>query len=106
MIDAPMTPKPQVMYIARLDPPPGTRIQWARIGLVKFSKTGRTAYYDGRTLRGRGPWYVDVDTDEHFWIHPTRRRFKYRSVVPAEIDEDVRVEFWTTIREEPHRVHE
>jgi hypothetical protein len=95
------------MYIARLDSGPETRIQWARIGRVQFSKTGRTLYYDGRVLRSHGPpWYYDADTEESFWIHRAPRRFKSRSSIPAEIDEDVRVEFWTTIREEPHRVHE
>ena len=59
-----MTPKPQVMFIARMDPGPETRMQWARIGRVSFSKTGRTLYYDERTLRGSSPWYFDVDTDE------------------------------------------
>jgi hypothetical protein len=94
------------MYIARLDPGRDTRIEWARIGRVKFSKTGRTLYYAGRVLRGQGPWYSDTVTGESFWVHPAPRRFKYPSSVPAEIDEGVRVEFWTTIREEPHRVHE
>jgi hypothetical protein len=103
----PVTPKPQIMYIARIDSGPETRIQWARIARVKFSKTGRTLYYDGRVLRGHGqPWYEDTETRESFWIHPAPRRFKYPSSIPAEIDEDVRVEFWTTIREEPQRVHE
>lgn len=102
-----VTPKPQIMYIARLDPGRDDRIQWARIGRVSFSKTGRTLYYDGRVLQGHGaPWYCDVDTEESFWIHPAPRRFKFPSSIPAEIDEDVRVDFWTTIREEPHRVHE
>jgi hypothetical protein len=95
------------MYIARLDSTAESRIQWARIGRVEFSKTGRTLYYDGRALTSRGsPWYVDADTGEEFWIHPAPRRFKSRSSVPADIDEDVRVEFWTTIRQEPHRAHE
>lgn len=95
------------MYIARLDAGPEDRIQWARIGRVSFSKTGRTLYYDGRVLHGRGaPWYYDEDAEESFWIHPAPARFKYPSSIPAEIDEDVRVEFWTTIREEPHRIKE
>ena len=32
--------------------------------------------------------------------------FKNHTSIPAEIDEDVRAEFWTAIREEPKRVHE
>jgi hypothetical protein len=90
------------MYIVRMDSGPETRIQWARIGRVKFSKTGRTLYYDGRVLRSHGqPWYYDTETGESFSIHPAPRRFKYPSSIPAEVDEDVQVEFWTTIREEP-----
>lgn len=80
------------MYIARLDGGKDERIKWARIGRVEFSKTGRHLYYAGRVLRGHGrPWYSDTETQESFWIHPVRRRFKYPSSVPAEIDEDVRV---------------
>lgn len=94
------------MYIARMDADRESRIQWARIGRVTFSKTGHHAYYDGRVLRGPGPWFVDTETEENFWIHPARRRFKYPSSVAAEIDEDVRVEFWTQIRDEPDRSHE
>ena len=101
-----LTPKPQISSIARLDSGPEERIEWARIGRVKFSKTGRTLYYDGRVLPGGQPWYSDTETGESFWIHPAPRRFKYPSSIPAEIDEDVRVEFWTTIRDEPQRVHE
>jgi len=95
------------MYIARWDSVPGRPVEWARIGRVKFSKTGRTLYYAGRVLKSHGPpWYYDSETGDEFWIHPAPRRFKARGSVPAEIDEDVRVEFWTTIREEPRRVHE
>jgi hypothetical protein len=73
----------------------------------RLSKTGRTLYYDGRELRGIGqPWYQDTETGEDFWIHPAPKRFKKHTSIPAEIDEDVRVEFWTAIREEPERVHE
>jgi hypothetical protein len=61
------------MYIARLDAGPETRIQWARIVRVAFSKTGRTLYYDGRILQSDGPlWYLDTETRESFWIHPVR----------------------------------
>ncbi len=45
----------------------------AWIGRVRFSKTGRTVYYRGRTLRrkpyGGGPGnYYDVETGEEFWV--------------------------------------
>jgi hypothetical protein len=40
------------MYIARVNEHGKT--QWARIGLVAFSKTGRTLYYAGRELTSVG----------------------------------------------------
>lgn len=55
------------MYIAREDS--GTGTQWARIGRVRFSKTGRTLYYAGRELAGMGqPWYRDAETGEQFHV--------------------------------------
>ena len=52
---------------------PGERVVWARIGRVKFSKTGRTAYYDGRELRGEGrAWYREHESGERFWIQHAR----------------------------------
>ena len=45
----------------------------ARIGRVRFSKTGRTIYYRGRSfqsLKGLGfkANFYDVETGDHFWI--------------------------------------
>src|SRR5215210_1058083 len=59
------------MYIARLGP--GGDAEWARIGRVAFSKTGRTLYYAGRELRGMGqPWYRDEGTGETFHVQRAR----------------------------------
>ncbi|MCB9915599.1 MAG: 1-deoxy-D-xylulose-5-phosphate synthase [Planctomycetes bacterium] len=84
----------------------------ARIGRVRFSKTGSTLYYAGRTfrkLKGRG-WkanYEDVETGERFWISGCRRDGAdrlYGEAKPIEIDEDVREEYWRDVRGLPERV--
>lgn len=100
------------MYIARIGP--GGSVEWARIGRVVFAKTGRTLYYAGRELRGIGqPWYRDAQTGEQFLMQRARldgldRRGPHCNAggAPAEIDEDVREEFWTKIRQQPKRSHE
>ncbi len=81
----------------------------ARIGRVSFSKTGATLYYAGREFRsldGRGfkANYFDVATGEHYWISGCRKDGMdrlYGERLPIEIDDDVREEYWTTIREQP-----
>ena len=95
------------MVIERVGTGRDDRVEWARVGRVEFSKTGKTLYYDGRVLRGNGmSWYSDTATGESFIVRRAPRRFKGRSSLAVEIDENVRVEFWTTIREEPNRSHE
>jgi hypothetical protein len=82
----------------------------ARIGRVTFSKTGRTVYYAGRELRrirrgGIAGNYEDVATGDEWWISGPKRdgrdRLAYYEGTPVEIDEDVRVEYWTEIRGRP-----
>lgn len=51
----------------------------ARIGWVRFSKTGRTVYYRGRSLcRAKGGGvrgnFFDAETGEAFWISGVKRR--------------------------------
>ena len=51
----------------------------AWIGLVSFSKTGSTLYFNGRayrSLKGRGyiANYYDVETGEPFWISGVKKR--------------------------------
>ncbi|NLU71834.1 hypothetical protein HCC61_03895 [Streptomyces sp. HNM0575] len=66
------------------------------IGWIRFSKTWKTAYFRGRTLR-RGPGmsdanFQDVDTGEEFWVSgPKRDRTdgRYGRTEP-EIDADAR----------------
>ncbi|MDF1849875.1 MAG: hypothetical protein P1U85_03510 [Verrucomicrobiales bacterium] len=97
----------------------GSRIMWiedksdnglagpARIGRVTFSKTGRSVYYKGKryaSLAGSGykANYIEVQTGKRFWIsgcHEDGKDALYNTSV--EIDEDVRVEYWTEIRKRP-----
>ena len=86
----------------------------ARIGLVTFSKTGRTLYYRGQTfqsLKGAGfkSNYYAAETGDDYWISGPKRKGgdrMYGSVLPVEIDDDVREEYWRNIRQQPDRVHE
>ena len=79
----------------------------AKIGRVTIFNKGKSlCYQDQRfsTLRGRGfkSNYYDVDTHEHYWISGCRKdgRDALYSTT-AEIDEDVREEYWTEIRNKP-----
>ena len=84
----------------------------ARIGRVTTSKTGRTLYYRGltfRSLKGAGfkSNYYCVETGDDYWISGPKRRGGdrlYGSILPVEIDEDVRVEYWSEIRGQPERI--
>jgi hypothetical protein len=79
----------------------------ARIGRVRFSKTGKSLYYGGKqfqSLKGQGykANYYDVETGETYWISGCKRLggdTLYGGVV--EIDEDVREEYWIDIRRMP-----
>ena len=81
----------------------------ARIGRVTYSKTGSTIYYQGRSLqslKGAGfkSNYFDIETGEHFWISGPKKNggdSLYATNITVEIDEDVREEYWTEIRNLP-----
>ncbi len=83
----------------------------ARIGRVKFSKSGKSVHYDGKTfetLNGSGfkSNYFDVATGNHYWISGCRKDgcdALYSTT--AEIDEDVREEYWLEIRSLPESKH-
>ena len=103
--------KPEIMYIARVGRNGETL--WARVGRVEFSKSGRTLYYAGRELQGMGqPWYRDAETGEDFHIQRARKdgldrnEGRQRGSFPAEIDEEVREEYWAHVRGSPERSHE
>lgn len=96
--------QPRIMYIE--DKSNGLSGH-GRIGRVTFSKTGKSVYYRGRTfqtLKGRGfkANYFDVKTGAEFWISGCKKRGGdrlYGGVI--EIDEDVREEYWVSIRGVP-----
>lgn len=84
----------------------------ARIGRVTFSKSGRTLRYQGReflSIGGRGILgnFLDVEDGIEFWISGCRKDGAdslFGGVV--EVDEDVRDEYWSSIRDAPHRSNE
>lgn len=81
----------------------------AHIGRVSFSKTGATLYYRGKkfqSLKGHGfkANYFDVETLERYWISGCRKDGAdrlYGERLPIDIDDDVREEYWTAIRQQP-----
>jgi hypothetical protein len=88
----------------------GLRGGEARIGRVFFSKRGKTLYYGGKSfqsLKGGGGFksnYVEVESGDEYWISGCKQDGSdrlYGERVPIEIDDDVRVEYWTEIRELP-----
>ena len=79
----------------------------ARIGRIRFSKSGRTLYYDGlefQSLKGAGykANYREVHSGERYWISKCRKD-GHDTLYPGivHIDEDVRELYWTMIRECP-----
>lgn len=83
----------------------------ARIGRVRYSKSGKSVHYRGRTfetLSGYGykANFFDVETGEHYWISGCRKDGMdalYNTEV--EIDEDAREEYWHEIRGEAGSAH-
>tara|TARA_R110002072_G_scaffold42064_9_gene117820 strand:+ start:106727 stop:107053 length:327 start_codon:yes stop_codon:yes gene_type:complete len=81
----------------------------ARIGRCRFSKSGSSVYYgDARfeTLKGKGISgnYLYVDTGEEYWISGCKKNGQDRHWAGSggvEIDDDVREEYWTEIRNKP-----
>lgn len=83
----------------------------ARIGRVSFSKTMRTIYYDGKEFikvkNGYKHNFVELSTGEKYWIsgcHKDGTDRLYKSNLPVLIDDDIREEYWTTIRKQPHLI--
>jgi hypothetical protein len=83
----------------------------ARIGRVRFSKTGATLYYQNLEFRSlKGGYkanYFDVESGDEYWISGCKKRGGdrlYKSNLPIDIDEDVRAEYWTSIRNEPDKI--
>lgn len=95
--------KSRIMYIEAKS---GGLTGPARIGRVTFSKSGATLYYAGRafrSLKGNGfkSNYFEVETGDHYWISGPRKDGKdalYATHVRPAIDDDVRNEYWATLR--------
>lgn len=96
----------RIMYIEQKA---GGLIGPARIGRVRFSRTGKMLYYKNQrfqSLKGRGfkANYFDVDNGDEYWISGCRKDGcdrLYGERLPIEIDEDIREEYWTKIRGKP-----
>jgi hypothetical protein len=81
----------------------------ARIGRVSFSKTGKTLYYGGMTfqsLKGSGfkSNYFEIESGDQYWISGCKRDGSdrlYGERVDIEIDDEVRAEYWTEVRQQP-----
>jgi hypothetical protein len=79
----------------------------ARIGRITYSKSGKSVKYRGRefgSLKGTGfkANFWDPETGDQYWISGCKKNgldSLYANEV--EIDEDVREEYWTTIRNRP-----
>jgi hypothetical protein len=100
--------KAEIMYIERKDQLNGDD---ARIGRVTRSKTGATLYYQDLEFRSlKGGYkanYFEVKSGQTYWISGCRRDGAdrlYDSGKPVWIDEDVRKEYWETIRNRPDLV--
>src|SRR5262249_37707511 len=92
--------KSRIMYIQRGRAP-------GRIGRVRLSKTGRTIFYGDVELasvggRGDKANYIDSATNEEYWVSGPRKDGQ-DTLYPGriEIDDDVREEYWRSIRSLP-----
>jgi len=80
-----------------------------RIGWVEFTKSRRSYRYAGHLLQRRAGYKyncVDAETGDRYWISGPKRNGTdtlYGGVV--EIDEDARVEYWTSVRMLPSCTH-
>jgi hypothetical protein len=84
----------------------------ARIRRVSFSKSGLSIYYRGamfQRLGGAGlkANYFEVDRGDYYWFSGCKKGGGDRLYSGTiEIDDDVREEYWLTIRKLPERVSE
>jgi hypothetical protein len=78
-----------------------------RIGRIHFSKTGRTLMYAGKQFRSlKGGYkanYYDIESGDQYWISGPKKNGGDRlyGTPGVDIDEDVRQEYWTSIRGMP-----
>lgn len=84
----------------------------ARIGRVTYSKTGKSLYYRGRlfhSLKGKGfkANFFEAGTGHEFWISGCKKNGQDQLYAgTTEIDDDVREEYWRTIRKLPKKAGE
>jgi hypothetical protein len=89
----------------------GNLVGDARIGKVKFSKTGKSLHYNGKTfvrISGFKENYMDVESGESYWISGCKKNGEDRNYgerLPIFIDDDVKEEYWTSIRNMPENKH-
>ena len=94
---------PRIMYIERKA---GSLAGNAWIGLVTFSKSGKSIFYkdfEFRSLKGKGykSNYIEINSEEEYWISGPRKDGAdrlYSERVPIHIDEDIREDYWIDIR--------
>lgn len=100
--------KSRIMY---LEQKAGNLTGAARIGRVTFSKTGKTLFYRGKklqSLKGAGfkSNYYDLVTGDDYWVSGCKKDGSdrlYGERLAIKIDDDVREEYWTKIRNLPGR---
>ncbi len=98
--------KYEIMYI---EEKAGVAALEANIGKVYQSKTGKTLRYGDRefqSLKGQGykANYFDIETGEHYWLSGCRKDGNdglYK--IQIFVDQDIREEYWSEIREMPER---
>ena len=79
----------------------------ARIGRVRFSKSGQSMHYQGKTfesLKGDGfkSNYFETESGESYWISGCRKDgLDALYSTDVEIDDDVKEEYWVEIRGMP-----
>ena len=84
----------------------------ANIGRVTFTITKRGLHYNGKTFQKMGSGfkanYYETETGEEYWISGYKKDGSdrlYGERLPIYIDEDVRIEYWTEIRNLPAMVY-
>lgn len=98
--------KTRIMYIEEKSGE-NNLIGIARIGRVKFSKTGKSIHYQGKTFArfsGFKANYFDTETGDAYWISGCKKDGSdrlYGERLPILIDEDAKEEYWVNIRNKP-----
>jgi len=80
----------------------------ARIGRVRFSKTMRSMFYDGKEFlkvkSGFKHNCIEIESGNEYWISGCKKDGSdrlYGEKIPVLIDEDAKEEYWITIRNQP-----